>query len=639
MKQNSTPKQWLATAVTGLALAFSAGTSWAAPDQILGTFDNDLTGYFVWGRGWGNHTVEWNANGNPGGCLVAHGLLESTNSDTPVCVYAVNAGNPWWHPSPTFDFTQYRAIEFDIKWNNDPANIPLNDFNYPTGDPASWADSGLLIGALGTNDANNIVLTNMPIPAAAAGAWVHVTIPIDRTKPGLGDTYGVWIRKWICNPPANPGDWQTGHVITNSGNYEFFVDNVVLIGDDPLPNPTMSPPVPATAGMNFIAASAQQYDRQEIRTVATNYSWIGASGPVTYSVDVAKLGDNSAPGTLFFHWVPGGADPNANDSDWHEPHVLMWSIGNNVDGTAWSSLRYKTNAPNDNGNMYGSGNLGGPGSATGKGTWSITFDGNTTATMTSPDGTTLTANLPPEVITIFQTRPGMQVNIGQVPNNGPTPAGQKSVITGARFTGTPSTIDSNFLPADVDTNIWRAFPNGPNGVKWVPSTSPFWLSWSLPANGFSLQSKAALGAGLWNDPTPWGFDVGGKHHVLLSAADIPSQNGGYFRLIKRAASRLLILLPGETNAPNTVTGKIGTPTVTNSAIFTVQVLSTDDTFHPVSVSGPEISLSCSGLTIDGSGNWVPTHTLVNGVASWTDEAILFTSGYTFTATTTNTWLP
>ncbi len=114
MKQNWKSLRWCQSVLVGLGLAASASVTLAVPDRTLGTFDTDLTGYFAWGRGWGGlTTVGWDANGNPGGCLVAGGLLESTNSDTPVCIYAVDGGNPWWHPNPAFDMSQYKAIEFD----------------------------------------------------------------------------------------------------------------------------------------------------------------------------------------------------------------------------------------------------------------------------------------------------------------------------------------------------------------------------------------------------------------------------------------------------------------------------------------------------------------------------------------------
>jgi len=630
MKRTSIHQQWLSAAAAGLALAFCTSSGVAAPDQILGSFDTDLTGHYVWGRGWGaDTTVVWDAAGNGGGCVTAQGTFNSTNSDTPVCVYAVNAGNPWYHPLPTFDLTLYTAIEFDIKWNNDPTNIPLSQFNNPSGEPDAWSDTGLQIGAVGTNNANNIVITGMPIPAAAAGAWAHVVIPIDPTKPGLGEVYGLWIRKWICNPPANPGDWQTGHVITNDGHYQFYVDNVVLKGTDaPPPPPTISPLVKPVNGVAFIAASGGQYDRQEIRTVTTNYSWIGASGPVSYSIDIAKLGENNPNGfAAFFHFVPGGAATNNADSDWHEPNVLMWSIQNNADGSAWAPLRYKTNAPDSNGHLYDTGDLGGQGAPSCLGTWTITFDNDTNVTMKAPNGWTTTTNIPIEVIDIFKTTPGIQVNIGGTPGS-PTRLGQMVVVTSAKFTGTPSPIDSSFLTAAPDPAIWTTLMTGTTyGVQPILPDSAYWIDWTLPANGYDLLTAAAV-TGPWSKIPYAGYDVGTKHYMLLNQTNLPSVNSGYFKLYKQVASKLQILLPGESNAPGTATGKTGTPTQPeNSMPYTFTVNAVDADWNIVAKVTDSITITCS----EAIALLPPDAGLVGGTANF--DITLFEAGpWTITAT-------
>lgn len=628
MKKNLIPQKWLATAFTGLALAFSAGTSWAVPDQTLGTFESALNGTFQWGRGWGGLTsVEWNDSGNPDGCLVARGLLESTNSDTPVCIYVTigNGSNPWYHPSPTFDLSQYKSIEFDIKWNNDPANIPLNDFNYPKGDPESWADNGLQIGAVGIDNGNNIVLVNTPIPDTAAGAWAHVSIPIDATKLGLGEVYGLWIRKWICNPPTNPGDWQTGHVVTNSGNYEFYLDNVVLIGGDVLPPPELSLAT-TTPGMNFIAASGGQWDRQTIRTATNLYSWIGASAPVSYAVTLAKLGEQANPGYTFVAYLsPGTPNPTRPDCDWHETNVLRIAIANNADGSAWASLMYKTNAPESNGAMYSAdGDLGGVWSATPAGTWTVTFDQNTNVTITSASGATLVTNIPQSVIDIFSQTPGMTLSVGGLPGD-PGRLGQSSVVTRVAISAGANVVDSDFLTQPMNTNDWQIAAASANfGVQQVSTNAAFWLNWTLPANGFLAQTKSLLTSGSWADLSLPGYDVAGYHHVLLNKSDLPGVNSGFFRLIKPVATKLQILLPGETNAPGTVTGKIGTPdmAVILADYFAVIVNAVDDNFHIITSATPTVHFTSS----DVSASLPPDGTLSRGTFTSAIATYLFTPG-------------
>jgi hypothetical protein len=46
---------------------------------------------------------------------------------------------------------------------------------------------------------------------------------------------------------------------------------------------------------------------------------------------------------------------------------------------------------------------------------------------------------------------------------------------------------------------------------------------------------------------------------LISTSDLPPGNAAFFAMVKPVASQLQVLLPGETNAPGTASGKIGTP--------------------------------------------------------------------------------
>jgi len=57
-------------------------------------------------------------------------------------------------------------------------------------------------------------------------------------------------------------------------------------------------------------------------------------------------------------------------------------------------------------------------------------------------------------------------------------------------------------------------------------------------------------------------------------------NAAFLRLIKRDYTQLQVLLPGEVAAPNTLTGKTGTPILqTNGMAFDVIVNAVDATFN------------------------------------------------------------
>jgi hypothetical protein len=103
-------------------------------------------------------------------------------------------------------------------------------------------------------------------------------------------------------------------------------------------------------------------------------------------------------------------------------------------------------------------------------------------------------------------------------------------------------------------------------------------------------------------------------------------------LINRSFNKLQVLLPGETNAPNTVTGKTGSPdTVSLGAGGSVNVTinAVDSTYHIVTTA-PGNTI---GLTSSDIGAILPAPAaLVNGTVT---ELVVFDSMSSFTVTATN----
>ena len=511
-------------------------------------------------------------------------------------------GSGTWLGNPAIqviDGTQYAYLLMDIYWTN------------VTG-MTSWDTIGLMTPGYGIVAVTN----NVPIPSTPG--WQHYAFAIDPTLANLSSIAGVTIYRW-----QNPGP---------PSHAEFWVDNVQLIARAvAVPPPTLSLDNNIVPGLEFVAASSGQYDRQEIRTVGTNYSWVGASGPVSYSFNVAKLSDDAHPGfQIFIYLNPGIPSPTDGGPDYCETNVVRLGLGNNADGSGWCDLNFKTNAPNSNGIMWGAGLLGGVGNPTVEGTWTLTFNQDTNVTLTAPGGATLTTNLPPEVVALFNQTPGMQISIGGVPQNAGN-VGQMAVVTEIKITGTPGepNVDSNFLTQPLDTNVWETIAASPVGVQQIPTNAVYWLEWTLPASGFNLQTKTALGPGAWTDATITGYDGGGFHHQLLLSSDLPGLNSGFFRLIKRVATQLQVLLPGETNAPGTATGKVGTPlpqTVGNP--FDLTINACDSTWHIVN-SSDTVAITSSDTTA-----WLPANTaLVSGTATISANFYFGTAGtWTVTAT-------
>ena len=182
--------------------------------------------------------------------------------------------------------------------------------------------------------------------------WTHITMPINQTLPNLEKVNGFYIKMW------------SNGTFTNT--FTFNVDNIWLE-----PVPTNAPPVPpptlslekASPGLNFIAAGTGQYDRQNIRTLTPEYSWVGkGSTPVSYSFTVSGYPGASNPNfEIHTYLIPVPYDPvmgagtigTGSAPDWGETNCIFMELQNKADGSAAFTFRWKTNSiPDGNGTYY-----------------------------------------------------------------------------------------------------------------------------------------------------------------------------------------------------------------------------------------------------------------------------------------------
>ncbi|MDO8942585.1 MAG: lytic murein transglycosylase, partial [Desulfobacterales bacterium] len=262
-------------------------------------------------------------------------------------------------------------------------------------------------------------LGSLNIPGDTTG-WLRIGAPIAASLPKLQDVTGIYLKMWSGDPASG----QTGTAV-------FWLDNVIFQADQrttPPPPPTLSIQ-PAKAGLQmFASAGGAQYQRQNIRTVESGYSWVGRPGPVSYVLTLGSYPDSAHSGfqsQIFL--VPSETPPTESSPDWNQPNVVFLDIGNNNSGGAYATLRYKTNQPSGNSMYYNSNPDNGPvgvltsvNSATPVGAWSLGFDG-ANVTLTAPDGTSSTVEFPAASAALFAdplyaffgVQPNQLANIGQ----------------------------------------------------------------------------------------------------------------------------------------------------------------------------------------------------------------------------------
>jgi hypothetical protein len=544
--------------------------------------------------------------------------------------------------SSDVDFSLYSALSFDILVNittssNNDIPIYLFDWNYATAQIGS-----------------------VPIPATSG--WQHISIPIPSTfsfndakaPPPNGTAWGFY--NWYPNTPPAYSD--------------FWIDNVQLVGKGVVPPPTLTPPVATVQGLNVFASTANNsvWDRQQAMLVASNgLSWVGnasAAKPVSYSFTISGFpsGPNIAYGTIAYLFLAPNPAAGDNAADWDETNAVTVRVQSTGTGGGQMQFQYKVNEPGNQlmvfgnspytntpgswdgvtSNYFESGNLAAVQSAQLLGTWTIQFTSSTNGTLIAPDGTTTNFIFPPYNAAYFAESNGFNVYLGMQANV--TNALDQAVVYSTfAVSNVPSPLNDNFLTdASLNTSNWNSsFSTGPGGVLIVPSNAAYWLEWTLPATGFSLAETARLTPPVvWNNVSTYVpfSTINSSQQLfsrqLISTSDLQPGNAAFFTLVKRAPAQLLILMPGETNAPNTATGKSGTPTPADlysvgQVVFTV--LAVDANWFPVGGVNDTIQIASS----DSSGyvNGANPVALNNGSAQ-IDWYLGAAGTQTFTATDT-----
>jgi len=587
-------------------------------NYVIDTFDTGVPSQW-WATWWGNGAINWDpaqdANGDPssGSAYITADTIQSQNT----YVVARSFGGWAWDNGVPVNFTLFTNLQIWLKWDTNVSSMPLSVFNN-SGDrlgvmihpqSANW-DGGRLV-SLGT----------VTIPEEASNRWVRIDVPINPQLAGIEEATALVFKRW--DPSEN-----VGHTIA------FWIDNIELqAAVAPPPPPTVSV-VPAESGLNLIASGSGQYQRQSIYTLGDTYGWVGASGPVTYSITIKRPpvgGWNGFQVHLFIAPTQDNLPWGAGDSaiDWNATNIVFVQISGGEGPGATARFMVKTNQGSGNSMLWGEGTLATVDSEVSEGTWQVVFNSDTDVTIVTPSGSSTNFTIPAEWVQYFNG-PAV-VHVGAQPNNTEN-LGKSVVLSRVQITGVPSPLDDDFSAGQLNTGLWGIAAENPAGVLVVPPTARYWFRWTLPADSDAIvMARTNLTQGGWLElATGAPVSVGGARQVLLSSENLPDSPTLFLALGKRVFTKLLVLLPGESSAPGTPTGRSGTPDPQMVwTPFDLTVIAVDDNWYPVRGVNHVITLSSEDLAFTFAGDVQ----MVNGTATF--PGVYFGNEGTFTITATS----
>ncbi len=632
----------LATAC-GLLLAGSTSLSLAQNTNPTNTFDlaNSTTSFVQWwGGGGAGATMTWDdtkdaANDPASGSVRYEANFVGAAGEQFMTFFTI--ANRWgWDFGYILDATTYTNLSFDIKV--DPSSgqrTNANDFG--------WLEIGLVTRVPnGTNtDTATTYLPGRSIPLSAT-AWTHFDYPLVPTLANIDLVGGFFIKMW------SNGD-HTNSLIFNVDNFMVTKPTAPVV----IPPPTMGMTQPGPVGVKVIMDDdASQWQRNAISTPSGGgpYMWTSqGSYPVTYSLAITNFPDAASHAGFAAHlYLANGDTSTANDQtsgspDWNVPDIFIFRVENTAAGGARAQIQWKTNYPSANATNI-------PvivDAPSALGTWTVTFTDSTSGTLTGPGITATNFTLPADAVVNNFSPTASFLQFGMFKNDAANEGhnnGTHGTFSHVKFTGAAAPFDDDFSGATLTSNYaWRT--TSATAVQFVPSGTAWIVDWTLPASEFNPQIAAAP-AGLWSNVVfSTTYQSGGKAHGLVANAALPAGNAAYFRLIRRPFEKLQVLMPGETAAPNTPSGKTGTPDAQSVGIpFNVTVNAVDAVWNrvkatdTVTITSSDLaaSLPADAALLGGTAIFSVT---LNTVGSFTVTASDVTDGTktpnTGTATTVN----
>lgn len=455
---------------------------------------------------------------------------------------------------------------------------------------------------------------------ADIGTWKHVKRPLVSMSGSQGLVF------------------QAGGTFADAGTFTYYIANVVLW--QPAEPPTLTRLERGTPrGVRItMDDDGSQWQRDGIASpTGGSYSWVGQT-PATYGFTIAEFPSATQnPGFEAHLYLvsddtgPGSWNQTYGGADWNAADIVIFSIQNATNGTVSASVSWKTNSPNSNppaGDPFHPVTLTDVPTAVGD--WTLTFHNDTDGTITGPGGVSGNFSLPADVPAAKFNPALLFLQFGVFKNDGANNGNnnRKSATFGRVWmtNSTGAVFDDNFSGPDLTANYaWRK--TRVSAVNWTPADTAWWLSWTTPDLG-AVPQVAGVVTGPYTDAgASHIFLIGTSKTAALPGANLPSGDAAFFRLGQRSFTKLQILLPGETAAPGTPTGKTGTPTPQTAwNPFNVTVRAVDDNWYPVESS------NVVSLSVDPSGHDIidaQQKSMTGGVATF-EVVILDVGSYTMT---------
>jgi hypothetical protein len=541
---NASAYSSLAKACLVLAAAAAVPAIPAAEDILIDNY-TDPAAVAGTARWWGNavQTYEHDATQDADGDAASGALKVTVQYD--IAAYAGEnqfSARRQILPSAVIDGSQYARLEFDLKYA--ASSVAQG---------TSGTYGNLEVG-IGHNDWSQAYFGTVQTPVGQ-NDWQHIVLTVNQNNPKLNQLRDFHFKQWS----GGAGDGMTGTQM-------FWIDNVKLIAipsTEPPPPPPIVTVEPAKPGLNMISSGGGQYDRQTVRSSLPEYTWVGATGPVTYALTIADYPSQAGYQTVIY-LVPGsGLDAGMNYPDWAQAKCALAFINNNADGSGNMRFAYKNDVANSNGyaghgywdndnpaDLYdgitGAGPVGtGKGgtlayvnSTTIRGTWSITFTSNTNVTITAPDGQTSSGSLPNETTAQLFGGP-LYAYFGTVPQTTDN-VGLGAVFSRIKITGAGAPLDEDFSTIPFNPALEKSASNASGVVQVTGPDTPFWLTWTLPAVGYLPRQSPSLGEDVlspWtNIPTDNVLTARGRQWKLMETAQLLDPSRNFFQLIKPAVA-------------------------------------------------------------------------------------------------------